>query len=171
MVPLSLSQSCVTRKKNGRANSWGREARERRDYVSRASLLQEFARPFFSRGFLSLHARQSSLWRHCQRRNTHFSSQVTVTVKQKKQQKLASKLTASFLVHFEELLLVLFRCTVNNFLAKSSKQTLLYDTHLVKIQWQKSYKWQRRWGNLSLTSDRSSPRRVQPEQNPWNTEI
>ena len=47
----------------------------------------------------------------------------------------------------------------------------LYDTHLVKIQWQKSCIWQRRWGNLSLTSDRSSPRRAQPKQNPWNTEI
>ena len=60
---------------------------------------------------------------------------------------------------------------MNNYITTSGKQTLLYDTHLEKIQWQKSCKWQRRWGNLSLTSDRSSQRRAQPEQNPWNAEM
>ena len=52
VVHLSLSPSSETRKKpatekNWHVRSWGREARLKRDFFSRASCPQDLARPFF----------------------------------------------------------------------------------------------------------------------------
>ena len=59
VVPLSLSPSCVTRKKtarkkNGRAKSWRRGARERRDYRLSPRVCPFTAEGFFGVGFLIL---------------------------------------------------------------------------------------------------------------------
>ena len=54
VVHLSLSLSCVTRKKSARKNSRVKSWGETRD-----SRPQEFARPVFYRGFPSRHARQT----------------------------------------------------------------------------------------------------------------
>ena len=70
VVPLSLSPSCVTRKKTARKKVAARDPGGEKNASfrvllaprisrGRSSRPQDFARPFFSRGFLSRHARQT----------------------------------------------------------------------------------------------------------------
>ena len=48
-----------------------------------------------------------------------------------------------------------------------SSDSTLYFSYLVKIQWRISCKWQRKSGNLSSASYRSSPQTDQPKQSLW----
>ena len=66
-VTLSFSSLCETRKKTAKklaARNPGVEKHAKGGTLSRASGPQDFTRPFFSRGFLSCHVRQTKGKRH-----------------------------------------------------------------------------------------------------------